>query len=598
MNFTYEADLARKLSIDYNTAIQRNYLTRTRFQLAKPYSVIVLGHDRGWFYGEGLLVYRLGNFIRILNVYNTAVTEDIIDLKSLLVKEVKPWNDHYARIQILLSDDLDIRIFDHGGGILLIGIDDISSQPGYLVVVDIRKGVLLPERLRMVRRCSCDCVAKTDGRYIVVFEDPKHNGFLDLYDLEDKQQRIQQLHLPRFINYHTTDRQIDDGWFYVLTNVYADEGYITAKRLRYTYCYSFPLNQLHKFTSYCAADSKPLPEQLQVVRLKGQQPRAREDIGFEERMPWTSLKLWRDEHSGQLVIVEGWLHDGAEDDAANAQYSFQPLQFPESSSTIDAATPDDGFLLGGYIQTLNPADLPPAEKDLECPIDPGDRLKGRVYVPRASTFFDVYLGSNENPDSTEEFEFRLAVGSCDPASPSETQLGQVNEMSSKKMGEFSPEDDDKRNFAGVRRFPPNGAPKALLDLLCPTGNQRNNKISTHDSRTILYSTKRLHPKRNGGMHQLVLINFDPWIRFPELEPVKLDPPSTQLTAREYENELARAKKDQRQFKRIYFDLEEMLDDICERDGADKVDEIWEPRSEWFWNERAMYLDIGQGFQFS
>ena len=211
MHYTYEAGLARKKSIDYNTAIQRTYLTRTRFQLAKPHSVIVLGHDHGWYYDEGLLVYALGNLIRILDVYNAANTEDVIDVKSLLGEEAKRWPPYTQRIQELLSKDLEIRHLSHGGGILLIGIDDSDCPPGYLLVIDIRKEVLLQERLLMIGRCSGDCVAKTDGRYIIVFEDPERNGNLDLYDLKDKQQRIQKLRLPEHIDYDMADRQMYDG---------------------------------------------------------------------------------------------------------------------------------------------------------------------------------------------------------------------------------------------------------------------------------------------------------------------------------------------------------------------------------------------------
>ena len=279
------------------------------------------------------------------------------------------------------------------------------------------------------------------------------------------------------------------------------------------------------------------------------------------------------------------------------------MQFPEPDSAIDTATPDNEFYLGDPIQTLSPADLPRAEKDCECPRDPGYRLKERCYVPRAATFLDIYLASNENPDSKKGFEFHLAVGSRDQAFPSESQLDQVDKYSSKKIGGFSPHDDDKRKFIGVRRFPPNGAPKALLDLLCPTGEQDWDANSSHDPRTILYNTERLHRKLNDTADQLVLINFDPWIRFPGLEPMILHPPTTELTAKEYEDELTRAKND-----RVFLSEEEYYAwaekraakqaKIDEMNKMEKALKVWEPKSEWFWNERAMYLDIGQGFQFS
>ena len=595
MNFTFEANLARKGSIDYNTAIQRTYLTRTRFQLAKPYSVIVLGHDHGWVYRKGLLVYLLGDLIRILDVYKAAVTEDVIDVRSLLSEEAERWHQHTQGIRELLSHDLDLEFvwMDYDDGILLIYIKDFDPISRYLVVIHIRKGIPLQKRLLMIRRYSSACEAITDGRYIVVFVDPKHNSNLELYDLEDKRQGIQKRYLPSYINHATADRRIYDGWFYLLTNHRGD----------HNYCYFFSLNQSFAVTSYREAGTETLPEQLQVVKIKIQQHRTRQDNGPKPRIPWSTLKLCRDEYSGKLVIVEGWHHHGEEDDAANTQYTFQPLQFPEPNSAIDIATPDHEYFTGGAIQALNPAVLPRAGKDCECPSDSGARLIVRSYVPRVSTFFDVYLGSDANPDSRKEFEFHLAVGSSHCPSPSESDSGQLEKVSSKRLGGFSVDDDNARQFVGMRRFPPNGAPNALFDLLCPTGKLKGPKISPQDPRSILYSTKRLHRKLNDTADQLVLINFDPWIRFPGLEPMVLHPPSTQLTSEEYENELAQAKKDKsRLFEEDYDAWAEKRAakwaKIDEMNRAERAGKVWEPRSEWFWTERAMYLDIGQGFQFS
>ena len=599
MKFTFEADLARNSVIDYNTAIQRTYLTRTRFELAKPYSVIVLGHAHGWYYGEGVLSYPLGDLIRILDVYNAAVTEDVIDVRSLLNGEAERWPQHTQGIRQLLSRDLYIDMMDYGEGILLIDIKDSYPVSGYLVVINIRKGISLQERLLMIRRYSSGCKAMTDGRYMIVCEDPESNGNLELYDLEDKQQGIQKRHLPEYIGYAEAQRQIYDGRFYLFTNTHSHRDDTTVEYWDHTYVYSFPLNQFSPVTSYCAAGTEPLPEQLQVVRVKRPQRRTRQNHDRDE--PWSTLELCLDEYSGHLAIVEGWHHNGEEDDAANAQYTFQPLPFPEPDSAIDTATPDLEFFFGSVVQTLNPANLSRAEKDCECPRDPGDRLKARSYVPWASTFLDVYLGSDENPDSRQVFGLRLAVGSYHRASPNKSETGQLEKVSPNKLG-GSPADNNERQFVGVRRFPPNGAPPALFDLLCPTGKPKWPNISCADQRTILYSTKRLHRKFNDTAEQLVLINFDPWIRFPGLKPMVLDPASTQLTPREYENELARARKDRRCLYNEEIDAhaekrEAKQAKIDEMNKAEKAGKVWEPRSPWFWTEPAMYLDIHQGFQF-
>ena len=218
MKSTFEAGLARKGLIDYNTAIQRTYLTRTRFNLAKPYSVIVLGYGDGWHYSEGILSYLLGDLIRTLDVYNAPVTENVIDVRSLLSEEAERWPQYTQGIRELLQHELHIDMMDYGEGILLIDIKDCEPISGYLVVIDIRKGVTLQKRLLMIRRYSSDCAAMTTGRYMIVFENPEENGNLELYDLEDKQQGIQKRRLPEYIDCTEAQRQIYDGRFYQFTN--------------------------------------------------------------------------------------------------------------------------------------------------------------------------------------------------------------------------------------------------------------------------------------------------------------------------------------------------------------------------------------------
>ena len=579
-----------------------------RFELAKPYSVIVLGHGHHWFYGEGILAYPLKDVIRILDVYNAGIEEDVIDVRSLLSEEAERWPRHTQSIQDLLSKELHIRMLDYRGGILLFNLKDVDPPSGYLVAINTLKGVPIQKRLLTIHESSSNCEAKTDGRYVIVSKDPRYDGRLELLDLEDERQGIQKRHLSEDIDYSEAVRQIYDGWFYLLTNdhFYFDdtkaEGRISCG---YYYCYRFPLNQFRPVTSYCAVGTDPLPEQLQVVRVPRQQPRPHPNNGPEPHVPWSSLKFWRDEYSGQLLIVEGWHHDGEEDDGESAQFTLQPLQFPEPNSAIDTAmSEEDLFFFGNAVQTLNPADLPRAEMDCECPRDPGDRLTSRVYVPRVSTFFDVYHGADRNPDSRKRFQLHLAVGSCIRASASESESDQLDKNSSRKTDGF-PDGNSKRRFVGVHRFPPNDAPEALLDLLWPTTSKMQwNSCSSHDPRSILYSTKCLHRKWNDTAEQIVLINFDPWIRFPDLETMVLHPLSTQLTAKEYEDELVRAR-----FKEKRFYTPEELDEkriknkakwdkLREMHKDDEVEEVREPRSPWFWTERAMYLDIGQGFQFS
>ena len=356
MKFAFEMDLARRGLIDYNTAIQRAYLTRMRFGLAKPYSVIILAHSQGWFYGDGILAYPLGEMIRILDVYNAAVKEDVLDVRSLLGEKSGCWPQHTQGIQELLLKKYYIRILDCRNGILLFNLVDVDGPSGYLVAIDLRKEVPVQKRLLMICASSSRSEAQTDGRYIIVLEDPKDNGNLKLYDLEDELQEVQQQHLPEFMIDNDADRQIYDGWFYLISNrcLYREDGK-NAGTDDYNYCYRFPLNESRPFSSYHAAGAEHLPEQHQFVRVRKQRPRYHPNNGPKPHRPWSSLKIWRDDYSGQLVIVEGWHHDAEEDNGENAQYTFQPFQFPEPGSALDTAiSEDDLSYFGNANQSLDP----------------------------------------------------------------------------------------------------------------------------------------------------------------------------------------------------------------------------------------------------
>ncbi len=193
----------------------------------------------------------------------------------------------------------------------------------------------------------------------------------------------------------------------------------------------------------------------------------------------------------------------------------------------------------------------------------------------------------------------MAVGSYHRVSSSESEPSQLDKISKNIRGLSLDDNHERKSVKGVRRFPPNGAPKALSDLLCPTGKPRYPPIGSCDTRLILYSTKRLD-RTFDVPYQVVLINFDPWIRFPGLETMVLHPPSTHLTPREYEDELARAKQDKFQLSPDELDAKAAKREIKRssmRQG-NEAGEVRRPESPWFWTERAKYLDIQQGFQFS
>ena len=300
----------------------------------------------------------------------------------------------------------------------------------------------------------------------------------------------------------------------------------------YCYCCRFPMDDFTLAPRRRGEDPpiwplrwSRLPARTEIVRVKREQPRIPRGM-TTENMPWLDLRLWQDQSSGGVFIVESWQHCKPGDDAEKGHYRFQPLIFPDPPACTVTSTDTK---VEDVIQTLNVNDLPQAGATFESPRYLEARLGTRGYVSIASAFFDTRLGPNLSTGSSNRSEFHLTFSSCFRTSPLDNETGLLHQYSSDDVEEVSLDSDGERILnRGVYQFPPKDAPEALTNLLCPPERVGYIDAQVHDARSILYVTG-CPDRGDKERFPLVLTNLDPWIHFPGLEKMELHSLSDHLT---------------------------------------------------------------------
>ena len=76
--------LAQKGIISYKDALFRTFNRRKAYRTAQPFSVLVLGEGSDFLYRDGVLAYLKRSTVHILNVHESSNTELVLDLRQLL----------------------------------------------------------------------------------------------------------------------------------------------------------------------------------------------------------------------------------------------------------------------------------------------------------------------------------------------------------------------------------------------------------------------------------------------------------------------------------------------------------------------------------
>jgi hypothetical protein len=362
---------------------------------------------------------------------------------------------------------------------------------------------------------------------------------------------------------------------------------------------------------------------------------------------WTDISLQADESSKQLVIVEcrrEWHGGGSE---SSRTYYMQPLvcfdsgsdsdqQAKQMSSSAsdrsDSPAPSEGdpvYLpvptlpddpLTSTLDSYSKPNYEPPKKRLRRHYHPEYAADERPPSPRrdfirSRTKYFAYNHSacaivdlvNDPPQQSNLLSrapdrLRLRIGSRKRKSPID-ENGEEGEKGLLYPPEYLDVDgmpvefsDERFESRGIRLWPPEDAPPELLSLLCPSG-KAGQVHAASDERSVIYSTQ---PDLSGGSKPIILINFDPTIRFRGLTRLGIISPT-----KEPDKSFAvESKKTQRAIKLRPArsdsvaggsnpDLDPTRDtDNC-RPTASETQTAKPPSV--FRTEPAMYLEISQGY---
>jgi len=206
----------------------------------------------------------------------------------------------------------------------------------------------------------------------------------------------------------------------------------------------------------------------------------------------------RDEETGDLFFIDHFQSIESEDLHRDPSYHFRSITSSGSRYVDEASSHED------VLQDLT---LLPGRQSHRCSYFKNDIFK-RVYIPTASASFDFRVISRDNQVENQTQGIRLAIGPRPRACSKNARNEQV--------GISRKSDRDERSDYEIYQFPSEDAPEPLKELLMPSCHRKRMLGCAFDARTMIFMTE-CGNRRHGHESRIMLLNFDPWIRFEGLE---------------------------------------------------------------------------------
>ncbi|KAI9706632.1 MAG: hypothetical protein M1836_003641 [Candelina mexicana] len=612
---TKEALLAQKGVITYHRALQRVYSRREAFSTATPFSASVLAYGATFAYKQGVLCYLHDDNIRILHVHESARKEHIINIQSLLAQASQ------ADVELQYGT---VLLLNYSDNILIVLCESqFSDEEDWLLAINVKADTPLSKRVLVTQslQTSARIFARHDKAYLYY---GTHSGIgshghhewiitgVPLNGLPDLCSETVQL--ENFVGSDiglTVFFKIHDGFFYALSNQTSFE-VEEIDWTSYYNCIRFPVD-------------RPSP-----IFLQRQQIWRRNHVEGPINDSWADLGLYIDETTGKLMIIEArreWPGGGS---TSQRTYYTEPVNFPDlpspdklaldtptalASSSINSLT-DSEFLFGlpmndplvGTITNENKPHYEPPHLRLDKYTHPDDdelssttpsfilaKTKVRAYNPSSTAFLDL-VDDPLPPSLATKFRLRqrlrLRIGSRKRASPDYEDADSDGHRLLKhpkiNPGTNEPIEGSEERFInrGLHMWPSDNAPPELFDILNPIPCASSEVTGIADERSLIYMTgTSSSPQRRA----IVLINFDPAIRFPGLRKLSSD---IKLSA--YNPGSARDRV-------VGVELDSRLIGGEKCDEKDKkivsrVNGSLAACKSWFWSEEALYLRLGKGVQ--
>lgn len=259
---------------------------REAFATTNPYSVATIGFGDAYLYYKGVLCYTLDEKLRILNLHDSASHEVVISIPEMLIN-ANPEIGVQSRglFQVLYCSNNIISCLYKTSGL---------EANSWLIAFSIESGeILLLRELQSTERIF----VRHDGAYLYYgthseYGSNNHKEWVIYgYTFIQRKWFDQNIHLTDLVGSEigsTICFEFHDGYFYALSN----QTLFDVEEIDWTsfyHCVRFPL-------------ASPCKDLIEKADNQDMWRRQHEEGPIDDR--WTSLRLDKDESTGELRIIE------------------------------------------------------------------------------------------------------------------------------------------------------------------------------------------------------------------------------------------------------------------------------------------------------
>ncbi|KAJ6117929.1 hypothetical protein N7523_005680 [Penicillium sp. IBT 18751x] len=510
----------------FRKAVKRRFDIHEAIATATPYAVFVLGFGTNFLYNEGVLCYCVGQEIRLLHVHRTGRQERVVSLCNLICG----WEFGAAAG---LDVAKRVTLLQYSDGIVSFRVKRGNGQDDALLAIDTdhRPGQSRTERLLLQEDIPEENIPEEE----IPVRSPifvRHSRSYLWYGVYTSANDLSGVWSVSRVDLATSkkikfsrDRNVagdlgktlcaeiyQEHLYVISTQVASDDdepvdsdGDEHSSSFYHWFCYS-PSEKAEKWSG----------------RLW-----RREHLEGVIDDTWTDLSIRTDETSGRPVITECRReYSGGKSEHHRTNY-VEPLPLPKEAEN---RVYDD---LNGPIGNRQPYNQRPKSRlrrnyhaEHEHDEDAtqrrefmASRTKHCYYQLASATFVDLVNDPVPLVDSFRtQDRLRLRTVSRKRKSPIDDEgtddarklVFHGTKVDSQLVEDF----EDRFVSSGVQLWPREDTPPVIHQILCPGSDLRSMR-AVSDERSIIYSVScaGLPP----GHQALILISFDPAIRFPNLE---------------------------------------------------------------------------------
>lgn len=479
-----------------------------------PYLVATVAFAESWLYENGVLCYIRDRQLRLLDLHRSATTEVVVAIRRLVneaIHESRAKSRYRFRL-LYYSHGLVSCLYTHSRSA-------DASYHRWLVVLDSRAGQIVTVR---PLESTSDLFVRNNGRFLYygtssgMGRDGCKRWSIRGFDITAREWLQQKLDIPIAMGSDvgsTVCFEIFDGYFYGISNTASLE-VDEVDWVSYYLSFRFPLSR-HGFRDV------ELPPREQFWR------RNHAEGPIDDR--WTFLRLFKDDTTGQLKLVESrkeWLAGRISarrtyyttvisfDDPAIRQANGVGERFLHAQIEAPAVDPEkvrSGARLGAA--SRDPHMVHPGDDSSSFPYSLS-KCPVRTYHPSTQTFMD--LVNDTTSFEPDDQRIRLRGASRRLWTPDELERRNGQEMAQ----HLSDHDtllqrvDNLYTSGSIELWPPDRqdptVPDAALDdlytVLNPPGHL-GNPHGSWDERSLVYATGGVE----GGLKALVFVSWDPTI---------------------------------------------------------------------------------------